>query len=587
MREPAVSHDATQQPDPAETPGATGRPGALERLIARLPLDYRVLYRQFSLRVIDLEALSIQADVTAFIGQCVGVLIMLSLIHTTVTYVGYTVITDPQARSEFLLHMQHYLIATMMLVAGLFIVLSWDATFPDRRDVMVLSHLPLTPQTILLAKLSANFAGLGLAILTLNAASGIVLPLLLGAMPGPALGFLQSFPAWWFTLIAASAFLYGSVLTIQGFSAWLLPRRMFLRLSAFLQLAAFSIFLCVYFLQPSISAPSAMAAPQNHWILAISPSYWFFAMFNQMNGSLPPQCAWIAHRAWIGLGAALAGASSSLLLCYLRTMKKTIEEPDLVPGGGLQWIPAFGNALQTAIAHFSIRSVVRSRQHRVAAALYLAFVLGIALSVLRSEIANGDRVTLSTGFLIPTSMMIFFAVVGLRNVFSLPVSLTANWVLRTTQVRPSAEYVAATRRTLQLSALAPAWLLSALLGLRVSPANQVAAHLVVLALLGMVMVELCLIGFYKVPFTCSYLPGKTNMQLAFWGFVIVLLAVVVPCANFELRALRHPDQCGFLVSLLVGLGVALFAYNVHQAKSAVLYFEEIPDEVITSLRLSA
>jgi hypothetical protein len=191
------------------------------------------------------------------------------------------------------------------------------------------------------------------------------------------------------------------------------------------------------------------------------------------------------------------------------------------------------------------------------------------------------------GFLVPTFLMMFFAGVGLRNVFSLPISINANWVLRTTQIRPSQDYVAATRRSLQLLAVVPVWLLSAALAFGFRPVSQVAAHLAVLALLGIILVELCLVGFYKVPFTCSYLPGKTNIQFAFWGFVIVLLAVIVPCAEFELRALHMADRYGFMLCLLVGLAVALFAYNHHQAESAVIYFEEIPEAVITTLGLSA
>jgi hypothetical protein len=248
---------------------------------------------------------------------------------------------------------------------------------------------------------------------------------------------------------------------------------------------------------------------------------------------------------------------------------------------------SFGNTLQTAIAHFSIRSLARSRQHRVAFASYMAFVLGIALSLLRGEVAAGRPRPLSMDFLIPTFLMMFFAVVGLRNVFSLPISLTANWVLRTTQIRPSQDYVAATRRSLQLLAVAPVWLLSAALAFGFRPVSQVAAHLAVLALLGIILVELCLMGFYKVPFTCSYLPGKTNIQFAFWGFVIVLLAVIVPCAEFEMRALHQADRYGFMLCILVGLAAELFAYNDHQAKSAVIYFEETPDAVITTLGLSA
>jgi hypothetical protein len=58
----------------------------------------------------------------------------------------------------------------------------------------------------------------------------------------------------------------------------------------------------------------------------------------------------------------------------------------------------------------------------------------------------------------------------------------------------------------------------------------------VLALIGWIFTELSLIDFYKVPFTCSYLPGKSNFQFVFWGFA-VLFVLAVPCAEVELRAL--------------------------------------------------
>jgi len=560
----------------------------IQKLTNRLPLDFRVLYGQFLLRVIDLETLSIQADVLGFLGQFAGVLFMLSMVHSVVTYVGFVAIHDANERLAFFLHMEHYQIATMMLVVGLFTVLSWDATFPDRRDVMVLAPLPVASRTILAAKVSASLGILAVAVFTLNFASGFVVPFLLSAQAGALMNFFRFFSAWWLTLIGASAFLYCSVLTIQGLTALLLPRRLFLRVTAFLQLAAFGLFLGVYFVQPTLTAPVTMAAQENQWILAISPSYWFFALFNQMSGVLQPQFAWLAVRAGLGVGLAIAGAAASLLLCYVRTMKKTIEQPDLVPGGsGFDWAPRLGNSLRSAIAMFSVRSLTRSRQHRVAFAFYLAFVLGIALSLGRNERAAHAPLPISTEFLFSTLLMVFFAVAGLRNVFSLPISLTANWVLRTTQLRPTQDYVAATRQTLLLLGVLPAWLLAAALAYGFTPHRLVGAHLVLLALMGGILVELALINFYKVPFTCSYLPGKTNFQYAFWGFLLALILVVRPFVDFELRALHDASRYGFLFCISVGLIAALVAYNHHEAKSAVLYFEELPEEPITTLKLSA
>ncbi len=432
----------------------------LRKLIERLPLDFRVLFRQFFLRVIDLEALSIEADVERFLGQFAGVLIMLSLVHSVVLYVGLVVFAQEGKSQEFFWHMQHYFLATMMLVVGLFTVISWDAAFPDRRDVMVLSPLPLTPRTILLAKIAASASIIGIAIATLNCASGLLLPFLLGVSTGGAVRFFLFCPAWWFTLIAASVFLYGSVLTVQGLMALVLPRRTYLRLSAILQLAAFGLFMAVYFVQPSVTDPVSLADPHYHWILAASPTYWFFGLFNQLNGSLPREYTWLAERAWAALAIAIFGAGSSLLLCYIRTMKKTVEEPDLVPeSGGLHWMPSFGNSLQNAVAAFSIRSLMRSRQHRVAFAFYLAFVVGLAFSLIRNELAAGTQgIPVGLDLLIPTFLIMFFAVAGFRGVFALPISLKANWVLRTTQLRPTEEYVAATRRTLLVLGVAPVWL---------------------------------------------------------------------------------------------------------------------------------
>jgi hypothetical protein len=267
-------------------------------------------------------------------------------------------------------------------------------------------------------------------------------------------------------------------------------------------------------------------------------------------------------------------------------MKKTVEEPDLVPAPrGLRWTLPIGTPLQSAIVRFCIRSLTRSRQHRVAFAFFLAIVFAIALSVLRAELTASAPSPLGPDFLMSTLMMMVFATIGLRRVFALPVSLTANWVLRTTQLRPSEKYIAATRRSLLLLAILPVWLLSALLALPLRPLNQVAGHLVVLALIGIILAELNLIGFYKVPFTCSYLPGKSNFQFVFWGFLVVVIALAIPLMLQEWRALESPLLYAGMIAILLIASSVLWAFNRSRAKSAVIYFEEMPGVTIQTLGL--
>ena len=552
----------------------------MRKLFEYLPLQFRVVYRQFLLRVIDLEALSIQADVTRFLGQFAGVLLMISLIFS----IGLILAGGSFSMA---LQMEQSLISMTMLVVGLVTVVSWDAAFPDRRDVLVLAPLPIAPRTILCAKVAASVTVLGIAVLALNTLPSIECAIATGTQHGSYWGALQSFAAYWFTLIAASAFLYCSVLAVQGFSALLLPRRLFLRLSAMLQLVAFGLFLAAYFLQPNLPTHGLMMAPENHQAMVQFPYFWFYALCDELNGSLPPALMWLAWRAWIGLGLAVSGAAASLLLCYVRTLRKTVEEPDLVPAaGGQHWAPRFGNSLQTAVALFCIRSLTRSRQHRVAFAFYLAIVFAIALSNLRAGLATSAHHPMTSEFMVSTFLMMSFAVIGLRNVFSLPISLTANWVLRITQLHSTEKYTAATRGSLLLFAALPVWIGSALLSFSFRPLHEIAAHLAVLALLGFIFADLSLIGFYKVPFTCSYLPGKSNIQFVFWGFLILFLPFAALGAEYERRVLNDPVRFSCVVGALAAVALGLWAFNRYRARSAVLYFEELPEEMITTLGLT-
>lgn len=559
----------------------------MRKLVELLPFQFRILYRQFLLRVFDLEALSIQADIPRFLGQFASILGFISLIGA----MGLVMSRDSTPISAdaglgFAWSMDQALISGMMFVAGLVAVVSWDSTFPDRRDIMVLAPLPVTPRNILLAKVMASATLVGLAVLTLNFATGIVWPLILGSQHNSVWGIFRSFAAYWFTMAAASTFLICSVLTVQGFTALLLPRKMFLRLSAILQVCAFGLVLGGYFALPSLTTPAAMALPDNHWVLAWSPPLWFFCLFNQLNGSLPVPLEWLAKRGWISLGIVAFGATTSLLLCYLRTMKKTVEDPDLVPGARRSlWAPPFGSSLRTALVFFCARSLIRSRQHRLAFSFYLAVILSIALFWLHIELSNPGLRFLSADFLAATLVIVSLGVFGLRSVFSLPISLTANWVWRLTQVLPSEQYLAATRSSVLAIAVIPTWLLCALLSLPLRPWRQVAAHLAVLAVLGWVFAELSLLGLHKIPFTCSYLPGKVHVQVLFWCSLVVLVVLSLTSAEIEVPALSSPLRYVLIMCILGIAAVGLYAFNRHRSNSAIIYFEDLQPELITSLRL--
>jgi CubicO group peptidase (beta-lactamase class C family) len=343
-------------------------------------------------------------------------------------------------------------------------------------------------------------------------------------------GFLRWFAAYWFTMLASGVFIYCGVLGVQGLAAQVLPRRLFLRVSGLLQLAAFCLFVCGYFLQPVFGGLSSLTAPEIQRLLKWVPSYWFLGLFHELNGSMHPILAPLARRAWTGLVIVVCGTGVAYTLSYLRTLRRIVEEPDITPGSRrFGWLPSFGSPVQTAIGQFSVRTLVRSRQHRVILAFYWGIGFALTIFLLKAPAIQDGTTTAGadTSLLAASIVMMVLAVAGMRVVFALPLDLRANWIFRVTPVAPARECVAATRRALLLLSAAPVWTGSTVLCLRLWPWRQATVHLVVLGLLGVLLGDLALRGFWKLPFTCSYLPGKSQVHMVFLGAVGLMWGVLL------------------------------------------------------------
>ncbi len=130
--------------------------------------QFHVLYREFLFRMVDLEVLSAQGDIKQLLGQFGSILVYFGALAALGAMFFDPRRMTPGAAAASLWGTQHFLIATTMLVMGLFAVLSWDSTFLDRRDVLVLAPLPVRPRTMFMAKAAALGAALGLTTAALN-----------------------------------------------------------------------------------------------------------------------------------------------------------------------------------------------------------------------------------------------------------------------------------------------------------------------------------------------------------------------------------------------------------------------------------
>lgn len=550
--------------------------------------QFVVLYHVFFMRVIDLELLSSDADPVRLMGQFATIFTSISFFFTLPAL--FVLMAGGHAPLPITWTLEHFFVETTMTVAGLITVLNWDAAFPDRRDVLVLAPLPVQTGTLFLAKVAALFAGPTLAMTAFNIFSGFAWPLIFGLSNGSGWDLIRAPIAYWITITLAGAFIVLAVLAVQGLAANLLPRQLFLRLSALLQAGALCLLLSVYFLEPSLESPAALTAPQNQRLLTWLPSYWFLGLFNQLNGSMHPALAPLARRAWIGLALSALGAGTALLLSYFRMLPKVVEQPDILPATrAISWSPRLGSSLQTAITLFSLRTLLRSRQHRMILSFYLGIGLAMVLGYSRTPFAGLEPVKtgISTTILLASILMMILTLLAIRVVASIPISLRANWIIRVTQAHPAHHYQRAVRLSWLALGVIPVLLILAGPLFAAYPWQPVLGHLATMLFLGIVLIELCLYTFQKIPFTCSYLPGKANIHFAFWACLLVFIRLLKDAANFESHTLQHlfPSILMVLTLATIAAGIRALSKILTSPTEDLLFEEESPAEII-SLKLN-
>ncbi len=569
---------------------------------AREQRQFRALVRLFAYRFFDTDIISLRGDLSVLLAQVAALLGALSMVLVMVTgpkYAGlYQHLTAGQLHSAAWGD-QEFLISTTMAIIGVFTLLLWDALFPDRRDCLILGSMPLGVRSIFAAKLAALGAAIGLGVLALNSFSGLVCPFLIVRDSPGALDAARNFGAFWLVIVLASLFVFLFLLGLQGVALHALPHDLYLRWSSLLQTGAFFGVLTLYFLTPPMASPEALADPANRLWYLLVPSYWFFGLFQVLTGSSGAAQVILAQRAMAGTGAVALVAALTYTLAFTRQMRRTVEQAgitpsrrSLTPWTGIARTLAH-RAPEQAILMFIGRTLARSRQHRLLLAIYcgmgMAYVFSQAAYVLyrfNPAHAGAAEGRIQTELAIPL-IAVFFLVIGLRVSFSIPIEVRANWLFRLTDAQGRGGYLAATRKTLVLVALAPVVVIAAPCYLAVWPWQRALGHLAFLLVFGLLIIELALAGFAKVPFTCSYLPGRANLKIMFgvyWGLLIIVSEIVT---EIEREGLRSGTAYAWVmgITLVAWLGVAVRGRGA-RAKIPALSFEEQPEPAVADLGLS-
>lgn len=425
---------------------------------------------------------------------------------------------------------EYFFIVLAMVATGAVAIWKWDALIPDRRDYANLAPLPIPAKHILYANLVALLllaAALGLDV---NAASSVLFPLA-AAGSHSSFGYTAIFFATHlFSVFLASMFSFFIVLAILGLMMVVLPYRAFRRCSVYVRCGM------VAFLMVELSTTFEMSAIVQHPSLGprplvqLLPPVWFLGLCQHLRGLTDPAFGALAKTAILASVAALALAIAAYALSYRRCFTKSSESIANFAsvGGAIRhwgWHRATDLFLRTPFERgcfsFALKALFRSENHMLIVGGFAGVGIVLASETLFQSASDGGASRWPSAALLSIPMIVLCLVlIGLRFSFEIPVMHKANWIFRV-RTNPDASECVGLARKIMLTFLIPPMLAIALpaygfvWGWRVG-----VIHTAVVGAASMLLIQILLVSFRKIPFTCSAPHFKSNIPLSVFFYLV-------------------------------------------------------------------
>ena len=478
----------------------------------------------------------------------------------------------------------------MWFVAGA-VALVGHSLFPDQTDFRILMAEPLSRLTIFTSKLASLLLFVGLVVAGTHLA---LLPLttftMIGALKTGSM--FTTAMAFGVSSLSASLFAALAVVAVHGLLlTFALHARVLAFSGAVRSVLIGALVLCLPLIA-RLPGTAAAFASDARWLRWVPPA-WFVGLERWLIGD--GQHAALAAQAAIATVLVLIVSVGSYVRLYRRFDRVMLQPASSHSGRGrsrslAKWV---GRApVRHAIRRFVSITVRRSVLHQGLIVGLLAAAGGFVLNGLLN--ANGWNqpldMRLRSPFLLtilwaPMTMMLL-AIPAVRLALAVPLDLRSNWVFRMTEdVAGRAEVAAASVRivlalgvVLPLALIGPVqwWVL-----------GRSAAPIIALeGLIGWLVVEWVMADWRRIPFTCSYIPGKGFVPQMFVK-AFATYVFFTTATTLILRIALSLPLAGLVVALIVGAaGGALRVHRLRHAPLAPLMFDdELPTDV-NPLRLN-
>ncbi|HTS62315.1 MAG TPA: ADOP family duplicated permease [Candidatus Acidoferrales bacterium] len=468
-------------------------------------------------------------------------------------------------------------IAITMAVTALLTILQWQSLFPSLRDCLALAGLPARPREIFLAKFAALMVVFSAFVTSMTGMPAILFTYLVTGRwqenPGIFIYVAASFVA----LAGGCAFVFFTLVAIQGILLHLFRPHTFGRISLAVQAV---LFVATVGAVPLMGRQPATA----YWW----PPLWFVHLWESMITGPAP----LARNALLAIAIPAAVSILAYLLSYHRYRRMLLEarvSPPSARRAGLgprlleRWI---ADPREQAAFAFIWKTLFRSRSHR----LFLLAYAGAALGWITKGLLDTPPVNLRDeglyGFTVvvaPVAVSILITL-GLRYLFTLPVMLRANWVFQAVESEDRPAWNAAIERFVICTGILPVFAAGLPAAVAVlGPVRGPAATGLGLAA-AVIFFERYFRDWRKLPFTCSYLPGKQPVWLLITRFAVGS-TFLVPIAQLLLWA--SADVTSF-IALSTGLAALWWRWRLRRRRlwsAATTLWDEQPAPAVEAIDL--
>ncbi len=461
------------------------------------------------------------------------------------------------SRSEKVFYLGFAMVATGLLTAVV-----WSSLLPERRDALILGVLPVSPRSVVTAKLAALGAYILLVAVSMHVLSAVLFGTMLAAGSG-GLFALRGIVAHFLAASGASAAVALSVAAAQGLAMFLVGPRLFGRVSTVLQTAIVGLLVVGLAALPVITFSvvhtlRGTGSRTRPWILS-TPPVWFLGLYEWLLGTSDAILRGLAARA--GLLLAIAGALTvaTYVFAYRRQMRIAVESdggkegPVVAKLARALLIAAAGSDPEArAAADFYTATIFRVERHR------FVLVVGLAFAVTWSLVgwtALDPAATPAAGWLsLPLSALIFL-VAGMRLAASLPGDVRSVWLFGLAE--PSrAQARRALERVMFLLGVVPPVALS-LPAYWLAWGDRVALfHGAVLLALGVIVVEVLIWNCDGMPCGEPWRVAAANLGFRWPAYVTAFFVVTIAIPRLEVLVVQDGTLAASFVTVLAAVAVA-------------------------------